>query len=82
MITARFAKNSHYQSHQSSMASVQSTDHTHQTTKKKKKKKKNLLGIGSSSPMINTTNLTLSPGRLATDDDYHPKRSTQRRRVK
>lgn len=82
MITARFAKNSHYQSHQSSMASIQSNDQEHQKKRKKKQKKKNLLGIGSSSPMTNSTNLTLSPGRLSTDDDYHPKRQTQRRRVK
>lgn len=81
LITARFAKNSHYQTHQSSMASTKSNDQQYQT-KKNKKKKKNLLGIGSSSPMTRTTNLTLSPGRLSTDEDYHPKRRTQRRRVK
>ena len=73
MITARFAKNSHYQSHQSSMASNKSNKIEHK--KKQKKKKKNLLGIGSSSPLTLSTNLTLSPGRLSTDDDCSDKSS-------
>ncbi|UJR14799.1 hypothetical protein I4U23_001786 [Adineta vaga] len=71
MITARFAKNSHFQSHQTSMASIKSSKSHHKSTEhehKKKKKKKNILGIGTSSPLISSTNLTLSPGRLSTDD--------------
>jgi hypothetical protein len=44
-----------------------------------KKKKKNLLGIGSSSPLISSANLTLSPGRLSTDDDFQIKSSLSKR---
>ena len=84
IITARFAKNSHYQSHQTSMASVKSTA----VERPKKKKKKNLLGIGSSSPLTKSVNATLSPGRLSTDDDsflpkgHRRRKQTQRRRGK
>ena len=69
IITARFAKNSHYQSHQTSMASTKSSKSHQRETKKQKKKKKNLLGIGSASPLTISANLTLSPGRLSPDDD-------------
>ena len=77
IITARFAKNSHYQSHQTSMGSTKSNEREH---KNKKKKKKNILGIGTSSPLISSSNLTLSPGRLSTDDDdYEIKSSISKR---
>ncbi|CAF1285471.1 unnamed protein product [Rotaria sp. Silwood1] len=80
IITARFAKNSHYQSHQSSMASTKSSKSQHKSNEREhKKKKKNILGIGTSSPSISsTTNLILSPGRLSTDDDYDMKSSLSR----
>jgi hypothetical protein len=76
IITARFAKNSHYQSHQTSMASTKSSK-SHQ--RENKKKKKNLLGIGSSSPLTLSANLTLSPGRLSPDDDFQVKSSLSKR---
>ncbi|CAF2561496.1 unnamed protein product [Rotaria sp. Silwood2] len=80
IITARFAKNSHYQSHQTSMASTKSSKSQHKSNEREhKKKKKNILGIGTSSPSISSTNLTLSPGRLSTDDDYDMKSSLSRR---
>ncbi|CAF1475818.1 unnamed protein product [Adineta steineri] len=86
IITARFAKNSHYQSHQTSVASTKSSKSHHKSNEREhKKKKKNILGIGtSSSPLISSTNLTLSPGRLSTDDkdnddDYEMKSSLSRR---
>ncbi|CAF0890041.1 unnamed protein product [Rotaria sordida] len=84
IITARFAKNSHYQSHQTSMASTKSSKSQHKSNERehKQKKKKNILGIGTSSPSISSTNLTLSPGRLSTDDkddDYEIKSSLSRR---
>ncbi|CAM4789977.1 unnamed protein product [Rotaria magnacalcarata] len=81
IITARFAKNSHYQSHQTSMASTKSSKSNKRDHKKQKNnnnKKKNILGIGASSPLISSTNLTLSPGRLSTDDDYEMKSSLSR----
>jgi len=74
LITARFAKNSHYQTHQSSMASTKCE------TTKKKKTKKNILGIGNSSPLTLTTNLSLSPGKL--DLDIQPSTKSKRKRVK
>jgi len=76
IITARFAKNSHYQSHQTSMASTKSSK---SNEREHKKKKKNILGIGTSSPLISSTNLTLSPGCLSTDDDYEIKSSLSKR---
>lgn len=66
IITARFAKNSHYQSHQTSMASIKSQQKSNE--REHKKKKKNILGIGTSSPLTLSSNLTLSPGRLSIDD--------------
>ncbi len=80
IITARFAKNSHYQSHQSSMASTKSSKSHHKSNEREhKKKKKNILGIGTSSPLTLSTNLTLSPGRLSIDDDYEIKSSLSKR---
>jgi hypothetical protein len=80
IITARFAKNSHCQSHQTSMASTKSSKSRQKSNESEhKKKKKNLLGIGSSSPLISSANLTLSPGRLSTDDDFQIKSSLSKR---
>jgi len=83
IITARFAKNSHYQSHQTSMASTKSSKSEHKSNEREhKKKKKNILGIGTSSPSISSANLTLSPGQLSIDDkdddDYEIKSSSKR----
>lgn len=76
IITARFAKNSHYQTHQSSMASIKSQRKSNKQDRKKKKK--NILGIGTSSPLITSTNLTLSPGRLSiSDEDFSLKSSSK-----
>ena len=84
IITARFAKNSHYQSHQTSMASNKSSKSQHKTKEREhRKKKKNILGIGTSSPLIMpSTNLTMSPGQLSSydkNDDYEIKSSLSKR---
>jgi hypothetical protein len=81
IITARFAKNSHYQSHQTSMASTKSSK-SNERDHKKKKKKKNILGIGTSSPLTTSSNLTLSPGRLSIDDNYEIKRPNRTNKSK
>jgi len=48
----------------------------------KKTNKKNILGIGTSSPLISSSNYTLSPGRLSTDDDYEIKSSLSKHKSK
>lgn len=94
MITARFAKNSHFSSHQTSMASTKSSrSHLRLTEKQDKRKKKqiNILGIGQSSPLTLSKGLNLSPGRLTAEDDDDDqdfkiqstsKRKTRRTRAK
>ncbi|CAF0817634.1 unnamed protein product [Adineta ricciae] len=88
IITARFAKNSHFQSHQTSVASTKSSKSRSKTSEHEHtKKKKNILGIGTSSPLISSTNLTLSPGRLSTDDkdtdaDYTIKSTLSKRHTR
>jgi hypothetical protein len=57
----------------STKSQKKSTKHEH------KKKKKNILGIGTSSPLTLSANLTLSPGRLSTDTDYDMKSSLSKR---
>ncbi len=59
------------------MASTKSSKSIERETKKKKKK--NILGIGTSSPLISSENLPLSPGRLSIDDDYEIKSSLIKR---
>ena len=69
LITARFAKNSHYQSHQSSMATIKSKKSTAKKKKKTTKKVTNILGIGTSSPFTRSNDENLSPGQLSSDED-------------